>query len=83
MKKPRVVARCGDLQNAPESTLPAFEQAIARGAYAIEFDVHLTRDGELVVHHDFYLGRTNNGNGYIGDYTFWFQPISTGGQALP
>jgi glycerophosphoryl diester phosphodiesterase len=69
MKKPRVVARCGDVQTAPENTLPAFEQAIAKGAYAIELDIHLTRDGELVVHHDFYLGRTNNGSGYIGDLT--------------
>jgi len=88
MKKPRVVARCGDQQNAPESTLPAFEQAIARGAHAIEFDVHLTKDGELVVHHDFYLGRTNNGKGYIGDLTLvelkaldagsWFDARFTG-----
>ncbi len=69
MKRPRVVARCGDLQNAPESTLPAFEQAIVKGADTIEFDVHFTRDGELVVHHDFYLGRTSNGSGYIGDFT--------------
>ena len=69
MKKPRVVARCGDLQNAPESTLPAFEQAIAKGAHTIELDVHFTKDGELVVHHDFYLGRTNNVSGYIGDFT--------------
>jgi glycerophosphoryl diester phosphodiesterase len=57
MKKPQVVARCGDLVSAPESTLPAFEQAIAKGADAVEFDVHLTNDGELVVHHDFYLDR--------------------------
>jgi glycerophosphoryl diester phosphodiesterase len=69
MKKPQVVARCGDLVSAPESTLPAFEQAIAKGADAVEFDVHLTKDGELVIHHDFYLGRTNNGRGYIGDFS--------------
>lgn len=69
MKSPRVVARCGDLQNAPENTLPAFETAIARGAAAIELDVHLSKDGELVVHHDYYLGRTSDGKGYIGDFT--------------
>lgn len=69
MNKPQIVARCGDLVNAPESTLPAFELAIAKGADAIEFDVHLTKDSELVVHHDFYLGRTNNGSGYISDFS--------------
>jgi len=69
MVRPLIVARCGDLQNAPESTLPAFEGAIARGADAIEFDVHLTKDGELVVHHDYYLGRTDDGSGHVGDYT--------------
>jgi glycerophosphoryl diester phosphodiesterase len=68
MIKPLIVARCGDLQNAPESTLPAFEGAIAKGADAIEFDVHLTKDEELVVHHDYYLGRTKQGSGHIGDY---------------
>jgi glycerophosphoryl diester phosphodiesterase len=69
MTEPLIVARCGDLQNAPESTLPAFEGAIVKGADAIEFDVHLTKDEELVVHHDYYLGRTNQGSGHIGDYT--------------
>ena len=88
MPIPKVVARCGDLQHAPESTLPAFEQAIAKGADTVEFDVHLTRDGELVVHHDFYLGRTNDGSGYIGDCTLaelkaldagsWFDPRYAG-----
>ena len=69
MAKPLIVARCGDQQNAPESTLPAFESAIAKGADTIELDVAMTKDGELVVHHDYRLGRTDNGSGYIGDYT--------------
>jgi glycerophosphoryl diester phosphodiesterase len=69
MTKPLIVARCGDHQNAPESTLPAFAGAVAKGADAIEFDVHLTKDGQVVVHHDFYLGRTDNGSGYLGDHT--------------
>jgi glycerophosphoryl diester phosphodiesterase len=86
------------MKNAPESTLAAFESAIVKGADAIELDVHLSSDGELVVHHDFYLGRTNNGSGYIGDLTLselkaldagsWFsarfagQRIPTLGEAL-
>ena len=69
MAKPLIIARCGDLCNAPESTLPAFEGAIAKGADAVEFDVHQTTDGELVIHHDYYLGRTNKGRRYIGNRT--------------
>ena len=36
----------------PENTLPAFECAIALGVDALEFDVGMSRDGILVVHHD-------------------------------
>jgi len=42
---------------APENTLPAFEKAARLGCTMIELDVHMTRDGELVVHHDDRLGR--------------------------
>jgi glycerophosphoryl diester phosphodiesterase len=69
MTGPLIVARCGDLQCAPESTLPAFESAIAKGTDTIEFDVHLTKDVRLVIHHDYYLGKTDDGSGYIGDFT--------------
>jgi glycerophosphoryl diester phosphodiesterase len=92
MIKPLIVARCGDLQNAPESTFPAFEGAIAKGADAIEFDVHLTKDEKLVVHHDYYPGRTNQGSGHIGDYTLaelkaldvggWFD-VKFAGERMP
>lgn len=64
-----VVARWGDLRCAPESTIPAFESAIAKGADTVELDVHLTKDVRLIVHHDYYLGRTNDGSGFIGDFT--------------
>jgi glycerophosphoryl diester phosphodiesterase len=36
----------------PENTLPAFARGLADGANALELDVHLTRDGEVVVSHD-------------------------------
>jgi glycerophosphoryl diester phosphodiesterase len=69
MTETLIVARCGDLRCAPENTIAAFESAIAKGADTIEFDVHLTKDVRLIVHHDYYLGRTNDGSGFIGDYT--------------
>ena len=69
MTKTLVFAHRGDIESAPENTLPAFESAIDRGADGIELDVYLTSDGGLVVHHDHYLGRTNEGSGFIGDFT--------------
>lgn len=47
-----VVAHRGDTSAAHENTIDAFRAAIANGASAIEFDVHKTEDGVLVVHHD-------------------------------
>ena len=61
----KIIAHRGHSKYAPENTLPAFESAINLGAAAIEFDVHMTRDGELVVHHDYYLGSTDDGEGEI------------------
>ncbi len=61
----RVVARRGDTENAPENTLPAFESAISCGADGIEFDVHQTTDGFLIVHHFYNLGTTDNGMGLV------------------
>lgn len=63
---PLIVAHRGDMEHAPENTLSAFESAANKGADIIEFDVHLTNDEEIVVHHDYYLERTTNGDGYIG-----------------
>jgi glycerophosphoryl diester phosphodiesterase len=47
-----VVAHRGGAGLRPENTLAAFTHAIELGAEGFEFDVHLTRDGEVVVHHD-------------------------------
>ena len=47
-----VIAHRGASWERPENTLPAFERAIELGADFVEFDVHATADGELVVTHD-------------------------------
>ncbi len=49
--------------------MAAFRAAVAAGADMIEFDVRMTRDFELVVHHDRSLGRTSDGSGRIWDLT--------------
>ena len=53
--KPLNIAHRGGAQLMPENTLAAFADAIARGCDGAELDVQLTRDGVVVVHHDFRL----------------------------
>jgi len=48
----RLYAHRGASAERPENTMPAFERAIEVGVDAIETDVHLTRDGHLIVSHD-------------------------------
>ena len=54
------VAHRGASAYAPENTLPALRKAIARDADRVEFDVHRTRDGALVLLHDATLERTTD-----------------------
>ena len=53
----------------PENSLLAFRNAVALGADFIEFDVHLSKDGELMVIHDPTLDRTTSGSGPVKDRT--------------
>ncbi len=46
------IAHRGAKREYPENSLPAFRRAFERHADAIELDVHATRDGVIVVHHD-------------------------------
>jgi len=79
-----LVAHRGDKTTAPENTLAAFRRACEVECEAIELDVHLTRDGELVVIHDGTLDRTTSGSGQVADQTLaevrrleagsWFSP---------
>ncbi|MBI4655124.1 MAG: hypothetical protein HY746_00100 [Elusimicrobia bacterium] len=53
-----IISHRGASGYAPENTLKAFELALSMGAKNFEFDVHLTRDKVLVVHHDYTLKKT-------------------------
>lgn len=53
----------------PENTMIAFKKAYERGFDGVETDVHMTKDGQLVLIHDEKIDRTSNGQGYIQDYT--------------
>lgn len=65
--QPLILGHRGASSDAPENTLPTFARAIAEG---VELDVQLSRDGRLVVVHDFVLGRTANGRGPVGETSF-------------
>ena len=54
---------------APENTLEAFKKAVEWGAGGLELDVHLTRDGHVVVFHDSTLDRTTAGTGAVAEKT--------------
>ena len=54
---PEAIAHRGVRDRYPENSLPAFIAAADDGADAIELDVHATRDGVVVVHHDPHLAR--------------------------
>ncbi|MBI2525747.1 MAG: glycerophosphodiester phosphodiesterase [Candidatus Rokubacteria bacterium] len=65
--RPLVIAHRGASAEAPENTIAAFELAIQQGADAIELDVHLSGDDQLVVIHDWTLERTTDGAGAVRD----------------
>ena len=54
---------------APENTLEAFRMAVEAGAGGLELDVHLTRDGHVVVIHDATVERTTGGTGAVAEMT--------------
>jgi glycerophosphoryl diester phosphodiesterase len=56
--------------HAPENTIPSIAQAIEHGADAVEIDVHLSADGEVVVIHDSTVDRTTDGSGPVAGLRF-------------
>ena len=50
--RPRIVAHRGASHEAPENTLAAFKRAWALGCEAVELDVRVTADNQVVVIHD-------------------------------
>jgi len=53
----------------PENTMLAFRKAYETGCEGIELDVHLSKDGHLVVIHDEQVDRTTNSTGFVRDFT--------------
>ena len=89
---PRLIGHRGAAGLAPENTLAGFRASHAAGCRWVEFDCMLTRDGEIVLHHDDAIDRTTNGTGLMSDIDLaalkaldagaWFDP-SFAGQTVP
>ncbi|MFP4057682.1 MAG: glycerophosphodiester phosphodiesterase [Candidatus Brocadiia bacterium] len=85
---PRVLGHRGWRQQYPENTLAGLAAALALGCDALEFDLHLSRDGHIVVIHDPTVERTTDGRGAVGEMTLaelrrldagsWFHPRFAG-----
>lgn len=64
-----VIAHRGDSAHFPENTIPSFDRAVELGADAIEFDLRVSRDGEIVIIHDPTVDRTTDGSGPVDTFT--------------
>lgn len=66
----KIISHRGASGYAPENTLAAFGLAVKMGSKNFEFDVHMTRDGKLVVHHDYDLKPTAGRDLKIADLSY-------------
>jgi glycerophosphoryl diester phosphodiesterase len=64
-----VYAHRGGAALRPENTIAAFDHGLECGADGLEFDVHLSRDGTVVIHHDETVDRMTRGRGRVADHT--------------
>jgi glycerophosphoryl diester phosphodiesterase len=66
---PLVIAHRGLAIDHPENTLGAFVAGRDAGADILETDVHLSRDGQVIIAHDPTLDRVASRPGLVSDYT--------------
>ncbi len=67
--RPLIIGHRGCKGLEPENTLLAIRKAISLNVDAIEIDVRLSKDNELVVIHDSRVDRTTNGKGHVKNLT--------------
>jgi glycerophosphoryl diester phosphodiesterase len=64
-----IIGHKGASKTEPDNTLRAFKKAIELKADYIEFDIHQSKDGEIVVMHDDNTLQTTGHDGYIKEMT--------------
>lgn len=65
VRKPFAIGHRGIPELAPENTLEGARLAYQHGSDMIENDIHVTNDGEVIIHHDDTLERTTTGSGNL------------------
>ncbi|KEO82118.1 glycerophosphodiester phosphodiesterase [Tumebacillus flagellatus] len=91
LHRPMVLAHQGASGHAPSNTREAFQLAVEMGADAFETDVHMTKDGHVVLSHDDTVDRLTNGTGAISAKTlaelkaidFGYKFSTDGGRTFP
>jgi glycerophosphoryl diester phosphodiesterase len=68
--RPRIFGHRGSAGTHPENTMPSFQAAADLGVRYLETDVHMTRDGEIVVAHDGDLERICGRPGVIKEMDY-------------
>ena len=66
----KIQAHRGASGYAPQNTMAAFRKAVEMNSDGIELDIHLSKDGQIVVCHDSTIDATSNGTGEISDMTY-------------
>jgi glycerophosphoryl diester phosphodiesterase len=66
---PLVIAHQGGNLLSPSSTIVGFDKAVELGVDVLEYDIHITKDGHLVLIHDPTVDPTTNGTGKVEDLT--------------
>ncbi len=64
-----IIAHRGASASHPENTIVALREALRLRVQAVEFDVHCTKDRQLVLMHDSTVDRTTDGTGKVSSFT--------------
>ena len=82
--QPLIIGHRGAYDEAPENTLKGFKKAIELGADYLEFDVHQSKDGALVVIHDIDILRRMGIDNSIVQLTLReLKQLDNGGEKIP
>lgn len=65
----KVIGHRGAAGLALENTIESIQAAVQAGVDAIEFDIRITKDGEIVLSHDKHVGRVSDASHYIHEHT--------------
>ena len=70
MNTVKLAAHRGYSAKFPENTMLAMREAVKLDIDMLEIDLHMTKDGEIILMHDHLVDRTSNGTGLISEKTF-------------